>query len=104
MSERRATITTTISQVLQFNAKRTGWVVHNLGLSQVFFSDDRSLTALNGFPIPSGGFFARLKVDGDDPRMAVYFLTSVTVATIGISESYEEIPFDKLIRLIEVRG
>lgn len=104
MPEKRVTVGTTRVQMLAVNEKRTGWIFHNRGLTGVFISDDKTVSDTNGFPIPPGGFFAKLKRDGDDTRMAVYGIVTAGTADVGVSESWQELPEDKLIRLIEARS
>lgn len=103
MAEKRVSVGTTRVQILAFNAKRTAWIFHNRGTAEMFFSNDKGVSDSNGYPLPNGGFFARLKADGDDPRMAVYGIVTSGTADVGVSESFDPLPVDELIRLLEAR-
>ncbi len=104
MAQKRVDVVAAVFQILSYNKGRTSWVIHNLGPSTLFFSNDRGVTITNGFPVPSGGFASKLRVDGDDPEMAIYGIALAAGADLGVNESFEEIPIDKLLRLLEARS
>lgn len=104
MPEKRVDVSTTLIQIIAVNEKRSGVIFHNRGTAELLISRDKTNVATQGFPVPSGGFFAYLKVDGDDSVNAVYGITAAGTANVGVSESYEELPSDKLLKVLEARS
>lgn len=96
MAEKSVSITTTRIQIIAVNIKRTAVAFHNRGTAEIFVSRDKESILTKGWPIPSGGFAAFLKNDGDDTVNAMYSLTTSGVADLRVTESFEPLPIDVL--------
>lgn len=103
MAEKAVLVGTTRVQLVAVNFKRTTITFHNRGAAEVFLSRDKGSIAGQGFPLPSGGFAAFLKVEGDDTVNAIYAIVSATTADVRVTESFEPLPIDLLLRALEAR-
>lgn len=104
MAERRVVIGNTVTEIVPYNKGRTIFTFHNFAGETLFFSRDRSLTTANGFPVPVGSTVTFAKTDGDPSDRALYGIVATTSTDIGVSESFESLPEDKLLRALEARA
>lgn len=85
-----ATITTTTTQIVPYNAKRTTLLIKNQSGQTIFVSTDQTEITTRGYPLAVGEFMAAVKVDGDVPELQMYAATSVGTSDVRIVETYEE--------------
>ena len=104
MAEKRVTVINALNQIVAVNIKRTGLVIYNNGPSAISWSRDKLGAIGEGFILPTGAVFSWAKVDGDDSWNAVYGLSIAAGADLSVTESVEELPADKLLKLLEARG
>ena len=103
MATKAVSVGTTRVQIVAVNIKRTGVVFRNRGGAEVFISRDKTNIAVQGFPIPSGGFASFLELEGDDTVNAIYALTTAGTADIRINESFEPLPISEIVKIVEAR-
>jgi len=87
----KAAVSTTVTQIIPYHAKRTGILIRHYSGNPVFISNDQVDILENGYPLSVGEFLSFLSTDGDVPELQLYAVTSAGTSNLRIIETYGEV-------------
>lgn len=82
------TVGTTEIQLTPYNPRRKSLVIFNNGSLTVFISQDPANIAAQGFPLTPGGSAAFVDIEGDEPELAIYAVSTGVGQDMRIVEGY----------------
>jgi hypothetical protein len=75
-------------ELAAYNPKRVGIVIFNNGTGRIYISENPANIIDTGFPLENGASFSLLKVDGDDPTVALWAQAESGTQDIRVAESW----------------
>lgn len=88
MSMFAAVVTTEERMITAYNKRRLSLVIHNNGTARVFVSQDPANIAANGFPLDPGWSIGLQTVEGDEPALPIYGVSSSGSQDVRVVEQY----------------
>lgn len=88
MAFRQFTATTTVQEMVAFNAHRTAITIKNFSGGTVFIDQDRSSVTGKGFPLAVGDFLTLTLELGDEPAEALYCQMLAATTDLRVEESF----------------
>jgi len=83
-------VSTTPTQIVTYNPKRTTLIVRNVSGSDCYISDSQQNITSKGFLLSVGEVISFVKKDGDQPEYPLYAQTTTGTADIRWIEQYGE--------------
>jgi hypothetical protein len=90
MGVRQVTVTTDVTLIVPYNARRKSLVIASDSGDKIYISPNPKNITAEGIPLIPGGVFSLKKTEGDEPEYAWYGQAPTGSADIRVYEGFGE--------------